>query len=217
MVKIKQKHIVLLGAPGSGKGTLARKLVNRYGLKHLSTGDMFRKVIAENSPLGQELKAIVATGSLVSDDITNAVVKTELLQLISNHEGFILDGYPRTVAQANFLASIVQPDLVFLIDVEKELAIKRIVGRRVCSKCGATYNIYFKKPKIDNVCDCDGEFLIQRKDDDRTTISKRFDLYQQVTSKLITYYHGTNKLYRIDANNGIEAILDTVIKIIEQN
>ncbi|MDR0739462.1 MAG: nucleoside monophosphate kinase [Mycoplasmataceae bacterium] len=215
MIK-KDYRIVLLGAPGSGKGTLAQELTKRYNLKHLSTGDIFRKVITKNSPLGQQLKNIVATGALVSDDITNATIKTELLELINNHAGFILDGYPRTPTQADFLASIAQPDLVLLIDVDRELAIKRIVGRRLCSKCGAIYNIYFKKPKVDNICDNDGEFLIQRKDDNYETISKRFDLYQEVTSKLVEYYHNSKKLYRIDANNGIDAVLPEIIKIIEQ-
>jgi adenylate kinase len=209
-------HIILLGAPGSGKGTLAKMLVERYGFKHLSTGDMFRKVIAENTPLGQHLKNIVATGALVSDDITNAVIKEQLLSLVNNKVSFILDGYPRTASQAQFLDNIAKPNLVLLIDVEKELAIKRIIGRRLCPKCGAIYNIYFKKPKVDNVCDLDGEFLIQRKDDNRETISRRFDLYQTITSGLVDYYHGSGNLYRIDANNGIDAILSEVIKLIEQ-
>jgi adenylate kinase len=209
-------RIILLGAPGSGKGTLAKQLVEKYGFKHLSTGDMFRKVIADNTPLGQQLKNIVATGALVSDDITNAVIKEQLLNLVNHKTSFILDGYPRTAAQANFLDNIAKPNLILLIDVEKELAIKRIIGRRLCPKCGAIYNIYFKKPKVDNVCDYDGEFLIQRKDDNRETISHRFDLYQEVTSNLIDYYHGSGNLYRIDANNGIEAILPEVTKLIEQ-
>jgi adenylate kinase len=209
-------HIILLGAPGSGKGTLAKHLVEQYGFKHLSTGDMFRKVIAENTPLGLNLKNIVATGALVSDDITNAVIKEQLLSLVNNKVSFILDGYPRTPLQAKFLDNIVKPDLILLIDVEKELAIKRIIGRRLCPKCGAIYNIYFKKPKVDNICDNDGEFLIQRKDDNRETISHRFDLYQEITSGLVNHYHDSGNLYRIDANNGIEAILPEVIKLIEQ-
>jgi adenylate kinase len=209
-------HIVLLGAPGSGKGTLAKHLVTQYGFKHISTGDMFRKVIASNTPLGQQLKNIVATGALVSDDITNAVMKDQLLALVNDKTGFILDGYPRTIAQAQFLDNIAKPHLILLIDVEKELAIKRIIGRRLCPKCNAIYNIYFKKPKVDSVCDYDGEFLIQRKDDNRDTVSHRFDLYQKVTSSLVPYYHDSNNLYRIDANNGIDAILPAVFKLIEQ-
>jgi adenylate kinase len=215
MVK-KDYYIILLGAPGSGKGTLAKYLVEQYGFEHLSTGDMFRKVIAENTPLGQELKAIVVSGKLVSDNITNNVVREELLTLINTHKNFILDGYPRTPEQARFLENIAKPSLILLIDVKKELAIERIVGRRLCPKCGAIYNVYFKKPKIENICDYDGEFLIQRKDDNLETISKRFDLYQEVTSQLASYYHDTNKLYRIDANDGIDNILPEVIKLIEQ-
>ncbi|MDR2369722.1 MAG: nucleoside monophosphate kinase [Mycoplasmataceae bacterium] len=209
-------HIILLGAPGSGKGTLAKYLIEQYKFKHLSTGDMFRKVIADNTPLGQQLKNIVATGALVSDDVTNAVVKEQLLNLVNNKISFILDGYPRTPVQAQFLDNIIKPNLILLIDVEKELAIKRIIGRRLCPKCGAIYNIYFKKPKMDSICDYDGEFLIQRKDDNHDTISNRFDLYQEVTSGLIEYYHGSGNLYRIDANNGIAAILPEVVKLIEQ-
>ncbi|MDR0675395.1 MAG: nucleoside monophosphate kinase [Mycoplasmataceae bacterium] len=209
-------HIVLLGAPGSGKGTLAKHLVTKYGFRHLSTGDMFRKVIAENTPLGKQLKDIVANGALVDDNITNAVMKEQLLNLVDHNINFILDGYPRTTTQAEFLDKIAKPNLILLIDVEKELAIKRIIGRRLCPKCGAIYNVYFKKPKVSSVCDYDGEFLIQRKDDNRDTVSNRFDLYQEVTSELVEYYHGTGNLYRIDANNGIETILPEVIKLIEQ-
>ncbi|MDR1991802.1 MAG: nucleoside monophosphate kinase [Mycoplasmataceae bacterium] len=215
MVK-KNYYIVLLGAPGSGKGTLAKHLVERYGFKHLSTGDMFRKTIAKNTSLGLELKSIVVTGALVNDDVTNSIIKSELLELISNHTSFILDGFPRTIEQAKFLDSLIKPNLILLVDVQKKLAIQRVVGRRLCPKCGTIYNVYFKPPKISNVCDYDGEFLIQRKDDNQETISKRFDLYQEITSKLEDYYRDSHHLYHIDANAGIDVILPDVIKLIGQ-
>ncbi|MDR3330231.1 MAG: nucleoside monophosphate kinase [Mycoplasmataceae bacterium] len=208
--------IVLLGAPGSGKGTLSNHLEKKYHFEHISTGDLFRKVIASGSELGEKLKLIVSTGALVSDQVTNAVMREELGKLVNDNASFILDGYPRTPEQAKFLEQIVQPDLILLIDVEKELAVKRIVGRRLCPKCGAIYNIYFKKPKIDNVCDYDGEFLIQRKDDNNATITKRFDLYEDVTHQLVDYYQGSGKLYRIDANNGIDAILPQIDELLNK-
>jgi adenylate kinase len=208
--------IVLLGAPGSGKGTLSNYLEKTYAFQHISTGDLFRKVISSGSNLGEQLKLIVSSGALVSDEVTNAVMREELLKLVNDRVGFILDGYPRTPDQAKFLDQIVKPDLILMIDVDKKLAIKRIVGRRLCPKCGAIYNIYFKKPKVDNVCDFDGEFLIQRKDDNIETITRRFDLYEDVTHKLVDYYKDSGKLYRIDANNGIDPILPKVDELINK-
>jgi adenylate kinase len=208
--------VVLLGAPGSGKGTLAKKLVNDYDFVHVSTGDLFRKTIASGSELGNQLKNIVAFGALVSDEVTNFVMKEELLTLIHGKRSFILDGYPRTPDQANFLGNIINPDLVLLINVDKDLAIKRIVGRRLCPQCGTIYNIYFNKPKVDSICDFDGAFLIQRKDDNEETINKRFELYEQVTQQLETYYAPSNKLHIIDANGGIDQVYPDIVKLMEK-
>ncbi|GHU26473.1 adenylate kinase [Bacilli bacterium] len=207
--------VVLLGAPGSGKGTLAKKLVTDYNFVHVSTGDLFRKTIASGSELGNQLMSIVASGALVSDEVTNSVMKEELLTLINSHRRFILDGYPRTPEQAKFLDNIVKPDLILLINVEKDLAIKRIVGRRLCPQCGAIYNIYFNKPKVDSICDFDGAFLIQRKDDNEETINKRFELYEQVTQQLATYYAASKKLHNIDVNGGIDQVYPDIVKLME--
>lgn len=198
--------IVLLGAPGSGKGTLSNFLVKKHQFKHISTGDLFRKNIAENTLLGQKIKQIVTTGALVHDDITNEVMKQEILKLEQQKQNYILDGYPRSYVQAKFLDSVIKPNLILLIEISKELAKKRIVGRRSCPQCNAIYNIYFKKPKVDNICDYDGATLVQRKDDNDQAFENRFGIYEAMIIEMKQYYKNNPNFKIVHASDNTDAI-----------
>jgi adenylate kinase len=209
-------HIVLLGAPGSGKGTLSRYLVDRFQYQHISTGDLFRKNVAEETPLGLQLKNVITRGELVSDDITNAIVKNALTNALRNKKNLILDGYPRTLTQAQFLDEIINIDLVLLLNVDKEIAVKRIIGRRICSQCKKIYNIYFDPPKVEGICDLDGSILTQRKDDNIQTINDRFINYEQTKTTLVDYYQAAHKLHQIDSNINMSRILPSILKLINR-
>ncbi|MDR2823299.1 MAG: nucleoside monophosphate kinase [Mycoplasmataceae bacterium] len=208
--------IVLLGAPGSGKGTLGKYLHEQHGYTHVSTGDLFRKVLNEKTSLGDELRNAITSGTLVSDEITNAVVKEELLKLVNKKASFILDGYPRTIAQARFLDNIVDIDLVILTDVTEQLAVKRIMGRRLCPKCGAIYNIFFNPPKVENICDHDGAFLIQRKDDNEEIVKKRFEIYQISNKELVQHYQKKNKFHKVDSNGDLQKTAQAVERLLKK-
>ncbi len=202
--------IVLLGAPGSGKGTLSSRLKNELGYVHLSTGDMFRKILKSGTELGNKINAIIQSGKLVSDDLTNELVKQELSNV--HADKIVLDGYPRTVEQAQFLDSIAKVDKVVLIDIENDVVIKRISGRRMCPKCNSIYNIYFNQPKVENKCDLDGETLITRKDDNEESVIKRLAVYDSQTKPLIDYYDRRHILVKYDGNKSIDPIFEAIKK-----
>ena len=140
---IRYPNIIFLGAPGSGKGTVAKQLVDKYGYLHLSAGDIFRQTLNQNTPLAEQVKEYIKQGKLVPDNFTNNMMKQYIISAINNNEHFILDGYPRTIDQAEFLKTICDIDLVVYLDISEDLATKRIIGRRNCPKCGEIYNIYF--------------------------------------------------------------------------
>ncbi len=202
--------IVLLGAPGSGKGTLSSRLKNELGYVHLSTGDMFRKILKSGTELGNKINAIIQSGKLVSDDLTNELVKQELSNV--HADKIVLDGYPRTVEQAQFLDSIAKVDKVVLIDIENDIVIKRISGRRMCPKCNSIYNVYFNQPKVENKCDLDGETLITRKDDNEESVIKRLAVYDSQTKPLIDYYDRRHILVKYDGNKSIDPIFEAIKK-----
>ncbi|MDR0985491.1 MAG: nucleoside monophosphate kinase [Mycoplasmataceae bacterium] len=203
---INVNSVVLLGVPGSGKGTISEFLVKEYDFNHISTGDLFRKTIDSGNELGKQLHHAVSTGALVKDELTNAVMKDEIDKLIKLNKPFILDGYPRSLKQAEFLKSICHVDLILLINIPKEIAIKRVAGRRLCPKCGAIYNIYFKPSKVVDICDYDGVTLIQRKDDNEQTMKTRFDVYETATKPLIDFYKNQNGFHIIDGNKDLNDI-----------
>ncbi len=186
------KRVVLLGAPGAGKGTQAKMLIEKFKIPQISTGDILRKAVADGTPLGKEAKAIMESGGLVSDKIVLGLVEERLKQPDCKN-GFILDGFPRNTAQAEaldkLLSSVKMPLTVALtVDVEKGELMKRLTGRRTCKNCQQMYNIYFTPPKKDGVCDkCSGP-LFQRDDDKEETIKKRLDVYDTQTAPLISYY-----------------------------
>ena len=210
-------NIILMGPPGAGKGTQAEQLVSKYGLTQISTGDMFRKEMKEDSKLGVIAKFFIQYGHLVPDDITIDIVR-ERLSKNDFPNGFILDGFPRTVVQARSLESLSKElgyniDAIINLDVDFDKLIKRLSGRRVCRECGATYNLEFKPSKVDGICDICGGELYQRIDESEEAVKIRLQTYMRQTRPLIDYYTMKGSLVNI---NGDQA-MDDVFKDIEKS
>ncbi len=211
-------NLLLLGPPGAGKGTQAQRLMARFDIPQLSTGEMLRAAVAEGSDLGNEAKAIMEAGNLVPDDL--------MIQLISQRigradcaNGFILDGFPRTTPQAEALDAMLGErglnlDKVISISVDEEALIERISGRFSCADCGAGYHDSFKQPKTEGVCDeCGGTNFERRKDDNRETVMARLETYHQQTAPIIPYYKGDGRLAEVDGMADIDAVGDTILAL----
>jgi len=212
-------RIVLIGAPGSGKGTQAKKLVAKYAVPQISTGDLLRAAVAAGTPLGMQAKAAMDAGQLVSDQIVLDMIEERMTEP-DTHKGFILDGFPRNLLQAEaldaLLARLGRPlDAAILIDVDFDLLIQRIAGRRTCSSCGQMYNIYSSPPKLDGLCDVCGGKLHHRADDTEQTISNRLRVYEAQTAPLIDYYKRQAKQYSIDGTGEIEEVFQRLCEIID--
>ncbi|EOU1489226.1 adenylate kinase [Clostridium perfringens] len=210
--------IVLLGPPGAGKGTQAKSISNRYSIPHISTGDIFRKNISENTPLGIEAKSYMDNGQLVPDEVTINMVK-DRLQQDDCKNGYLLDGFPRTVHQAealdNFLTEREESiDTALLIEVPKEFILERMTGRRVCPSCGASYHIKFNPPTNDGKCDLCGSDVIQRKDDTEETVKERLDVYENQTQPLIDFYKNKKQLSVVDGTQAINEVFESICKIL---
>lgn len=210
--------IVLLGPPGAGKGTQAKSISNRYSIPHISTGDIFRKNISENTPLGIEAKSYMDNGQLVPDEVTINMVKDRLQQNDCKN-GYLLDGFPRTVHQAealdNFLTEREESiDTALLIEVPKEFILERMTGRRVCPSCGASYHIKFNPPANDGKCDLCGSDVIQRKDDTEETVKERLDVYENQTQPLIDFYKNKKQLSVVDGTQAINEVFESICKIL---
>ncbi|MBZ4688538.1 MAG: adenylate kinase [Clostridia bacterium] len=207
-------RLILMGPPGAGKGTQAEKLQKELSIPHISTGDMFRKAIKEETELGKEAKKYLDSGALVPDEITVGIVK-ERLQEPDCNEGFMLDGFPRTVPQAEALEKTMADldeklDAVIYINVPKEKLIERLTGRRVCKNCGATYHVQFNPPKEEGNCDeCGGE-LYQRSDDTVETVENRLNVYLENTRPLIDYYKEKGILKEIDGDQGVDKVFEDI-------
>ena len=202
--------IILLGAPGSGKGTQAEKLMRDYGCQQISTGVLLRKAIAEKTEIGKKVEEIMARGDLVSDEIVLDLIQKSLEQ-IDDQRGFLLDGYPRNIKQAKslnlVLESIDRPlEHTVLIDVDAETLIKRLSGRRTCSITGKTLNIYFSPKKEIDDCIASGGELIQRDDDNIESISKRIEVYGEQTEPMIEFYRESGILQVVNGEGSIEAV-----------
>jgi adenylate kinase len=212
------KRVVLLGAPGAGKGTQAKMLIEKYKIPQISTGDILRKAVADGTPLGKEAKVIMDQGGLVSDKIVLGLVE-ERIKKPDCTGGFILDGFPRNTAQAEaldkILASLGAPLNVALnIDVDMNDLLKRLTGRRTCKKCQQMYNIHFSPPKKQGVCDkCGGE-LFQRDDDKEETIKKRLDVYQKQTAPLIDYFSKKGIMKTVMGVGSIDDIFKKVVAVL---
>lgn len=207
-------RIVLLGAPGSGKGTQAKKLMEHFGIPQISTGDLLRAAVRGGTELGKKAKAAMDAGQLVADEIVIGMIR-ERLQDADTEKGFIMDGFPRSGAQAReldkVLGSLGQPlDNALLIDVKFDALMKRLTGRRTCKDCGQMYNVYYSAPKKEGICDrCGGE-LLQRADDNEATIGNRLKVYQEQTEPLVAYYQKQDKLSVIEGEGSIDEIYSRI-------
>ncbi|KJS85035.1 MAG: adenylate kinase [Peptococcaceae bacterium BICA1-8] len=208
-------QIILMGPPGAGKGTQAEKLTQSLAVPHISTGDMFRKALKEETELGKKAKTFMDQGKLVPDEVTIGIVKERLAES-DCHNGFLLDGFPRTVPQADALNQILVEldmglDAVINIAVLREILIERLTGRRVCKACGATYHVIFNPSKDDGGCEkCGGE-LYQRNDDKLETVGNRLDVYEEQTAPLIDYYRGQGLLLEVDGTQSMEEVLTDIL------
>ncbi len=208
------KKICLFGPQGSGKGTQAEKLSEYLGTPHLAPGNMFRKAVADGTELGKQVEAIINEGKLVPDEVTNAVIKRYLEQPDALN-GFILDGYPRNVAQADALDSFTPLTHVLLIDITDEESVRRISQRRTCGNCGITYHLEYKKPAVEGQCDTCGQKLVQRDDDTPEAIQKRLKIYHSQTKPLLERYEERGILQRVDGSASIPDVWDAVKVIID--
>ncbi|MDD4573748.1 MAG: adenylate kinase [Sphaerochaeta sp.] len=207
-------NLVFLGPPGAGKGTIASQAKKHYGIPHISTGDLFRNHIKRETDLGKQVKAILAGGDLVPDSITIAMVKERLAEDDAK-DGFILDGFPRTIAQAEALKMMVQLDAVVNFELDREQVIKRLSGRRMCKSTGRIYHLTYDPPKREGVDDETGETLIQRDDDKPEAIEHRLDVYLKQTEPLISFYKREGLLVDVDASpspNNVMAQMVSVLK-----
>lgn len=199
-------NFIFLGPPGAGKGTLAAKVSVAYKIPHISTGEIFRAAIKAQTPLGQKVQAIIDSGALVSDDITIELVKDRLSQADAKN-GFILDGFPRTIPQAEALAKIANIDSVVNFDIADDGVVARLSGRRVCKTCGQNYHVDFMQPKTEGKCDKCGGDLYTRDDDKIDAIQNRLVVYRSQTAPLIDFYRAKGTLKDIDARPATDVIL----------
>ena len=212
-------RIVLLGAPGSGKGTQAKLLVEKYKIPQISTGDALRAAVAAGSDLGRKAKAVMDAGQLVSDDIVLGIIQERTAKPDAK-AGFILDGFPRNIPQAQaldaMLARISQPlQLALLVDVDTEVLMKRLTGRRTCGSCGAIFNIYFSPPNVQGKCDKCGGALMHRSDDNEDTVRNRLGVYEDQTAPLVSYYKAQGKLRTVRGIGSVNDIFRTITDVIE--
>jgi adenylate kinase len=198
-------RVILLGPPGAGKGSLAGVLKDQYHLAHISTGDMLREEIKKGTPLGLEIKTLITAGALVSDELVTKLVQQRITQGTDLKNGYMLDGYPRTVKQAQDLDVILSKaqmplDFALNMEADENLLLKRLTGRRVCRKCGAIFHMINHPPKKADVCDACGGELYQRTDDNEATIKERMKVYKESTQPIIDYYAKQGKLKKLDGN-----------------
>ena len=215
---MKAQALIFLGAPGAGKGTQAREVAKQFSIPQISTGDILRDAVKKQTPLGLAAKAKMEAGELVPDEVVCGIVE-ERIGESDCRVGFILDGFPRTLAQAQFVDRILQEKgrgnpLVVNIRVDDQVLMKRLTGRRTCSVCGEIYNIYFSPPKQEGVCDKDGGKLLHRTDDQEETIRQRLVAYDKQTSPLIEYYRKKSLLHDVNGNHEPQAIAEGLCKFL---
>ncbi|MEZ0360330.1 MAG: adenylate kinase [Hydrogenobacter sp.] len=210
--------LVFLGPPGAGKGTQAKLLSQEFGFRHISTGDMLREAVKNKTPLGLKAKEYMDRGDLVPDELVIAMVEEIILQ----EKDVVLDGFPRTIGQALSLKDMLRKhakdvDKVFLFDIDDEIVVERLSGRRVCPNCGSVYHVKFSPPKKDEICDVCGTKLIQREDDKEEVIRRRLEVYRRQTAELVDFYKKENKLISLDSRKGIEDLYGDIKKAVEDD
>ena len=212
------RAVIFLGPPGAGKGTQAKELARKYSVPHLSTGDMLRDNIAKGTPLGEQAKPVMARGELVPDSLVLKMVAKRIEEPDCSH-GFVFDGFPRTVAQAQYLGQMLRehgyrrPFVVHLV-IDFGLLMKRLTGRRVCKVGGEIYNIFERPPKVANRCDSDGGELIQRPDDSEEVIGQRLQAYGEQTAPLVAYYKRLGQLHEVDAGKSVDEVRRQIFDVV---
>ena len=211
--------IIMLGAPGAGKGTQAKKIAEKYSIPHISTGDIFRANIKNGTELGKKAKTYMDQGLLVPDELVVDLVVDRVSQADAQN-GYVLDGFPRTIPQAEALDEALKTisdkvDYAIDVDVPDENIINRMSGRRACTACGGTYHIKYNPTKIENICDACGGELVLRDDDKPETVKKRLDVYHQQTQPLIEYYNKKNILKEVDGTQDMAEVFSAIVKILE--
>ena len=212
-------NLLIIGAPGAGKGTMSEILIRNYGLVHVSTGDMLREAVRNETPVGLKAQEYMNKGELVPDEVIHDII-VERLSRDDIDQGFLFDGYPRTKAQAEDLDSILKQlgkkiDCVINLNIADEDLIKRITGRRLCPECGEIYNIYLKAPEKEGICDKCGSALIQRKDDNLESLEVRLSEYHKNTQPVIEYYEKMGLVEQTDASNGVDKVFKEIRSILE--
>ena len=211
-------NIILMGLPGAGKGTQASEIVKKFPIPHISTGDMFRKAIKDETDLGKEAKSYMDRGELVPDEVTVGIVKERISE--DDAKRILTRWIPRTIEQAEALNSIMSEldreiDAVINIEVPEEELMNRLTGRRICEKCGTTYHLVFNPPKVDGICDIDGGKLYQREDDNPETVSNRLSVNVKQSKPILEYYNEKGVLKNIDGSKDIEEVTNDVIDILD--
>ncbi len=209
-------NLLIMGKPGAGKGTQAKKLLDYYNLKHISTGNIYRDEIKKNTKIGIEAKKYLSEGDLVPDKMTNDIVR-EVLSRKNYPKGFMLDGYPRTDSQADALDQMleeleIQLTAVINVDVADEVLLHRMAGRRVCSSCGQTYHLDYHPPRIEGICDYCGNDLIQRDDDLEESVMNRLSIYTKKTKPLLDHYEKKNLLMVINGENTADEVFNEIVR-----
>lgn len=213
-------NIILMGPPGAGKGTQSERILSYLDIPHISTGDMFREAIKNQTELGKSAQSYINAGKLVPDEVTIGLVK-ERLSREDCKKGYLLDGFPRTIPQAEALQELAKEisrpvELVINITADKDELVKRISGRRVCPKCGNSYHVQFKLPKVDGICDNCGAELIQRKDDTIESLNVRLDAYENQTKPLIEFYEKLGLCKEVNGLQNIDDVFNDIQKILDE-
>ncbi|USS85787.1 adenylate kinase [Fructilactobacillus myrtifloralis] len=214
-------NLLIMGLPGAGKGTQADFIVEQYGIPHISTGDIFRAAIKQQTPLGVKAQTYIDRGDLVPDDVTCGIVE-ERLQQPDTQPGYLLDGFPRTIVQAEQLekmtTKLAKPlDAVLNIDVDPQTLVERLSGRFICKNCGATYHKLYKKPRVEGTCDvCGGHVFYQRSDDKPETVKNRLDVNLKMNTPLIDFYSKRKLLHTVDGNQAIAEVTKEINQVLSQ-
>jgi adenylate kinase len=211
-------NILFMGPPGAGKGTQAERIVEQFGIPHISTGDAFRLAIKQGTPIGKKAKEYIDQGLLVPDEVTNGIVRERLAEPDCVN-GFLLDGFPRTIAQAEALDGMLAEmdrkiDHVINLKVESSFLLTRITGRRICKTCGSTYHVVFNPPKQEGICDKDGGELYQRPDDTEEKVATRLEEYTNKTAPLLTYYGDKGSLREVDGEKDIDEVTTDIASLL---